>query len=67
VDRGGYLQKYYDLYFLAKEVMELRRIYDHSKGVVDGITYKLFAVGLLYIDDIEDDDISYLNPKEKRR
>jgi len=56
---------YYDLYFLAKEAMGLRRIFDHSKDVVDGITYKLFAVGLLYIDDIVDDDISYLNPKEK--
>jgi len=55
---------YYDLYFLTKEAMSLRQIFDHSKGVVDGITYKLFAVGLLYIDDIEDDQIAYLNPKE---
>jgi predicted nucleotidyltransferase component of viral defense system len=56
---------YYDLYFLAKEVMGLRQIFKCSENIVEGITYKLFVVGLLYIDDIEDDDINYLEPKEK--
>jgi hypothetical protein len=36
-----------------------------SENIVVGITYKLFVVGLLYIDDIEDDNIDYLEPKEK--
>ena len=56
---------YYDLYFLAKEVMSLKEIFKCSEHIVEGLTYKLFVVGLLYIDDIEDDDIDYLQPKEK--
>lgn len=56
---------YYDLYFLAKEVMSLKEIFKCSEHIVEGVTYKLFIVGLLYIDDIEDDNIEYLEPKEK--
>lgn len=29
------------------------------------MTYKLFITALLYVDDIEDDDIDYLEPREK--
>jgi len=36
-----------------------------AKLVAEGVTYKLFAVALLYIEDIEDDNITYLEPKEK--
>ena len=36
-----------------------------SKDIVEGVTYKLFIVALLYIDDIEDDDIGHLEPKEQ--
>lgn len=56
---------YYDLYFLAKDVMSLKEIFKCSMNIVEGITYKLFVVGLLYVDDIEDDNIDYLEPKEK--
>ena len=56
---------YYDLCFLAKDVVNLKQIFKMSENIVEGITYKLFVVGLLYIDDVEDDDISYLQPKEK--
>jgi len=56
---------YYDLYFLSKEVHSLQQIFELSKNIVEGVTYKLFVVALLYIDDIEDDDISHLEPKEK--
>lgn len=55
---------YYDLYCLAKEKMSLKEIFTASEHIVEGITYKLFAVALVYIDDIEDDDISHLQPKE---
>ena len=55
---------YYDLYSLAKNVMGLKEIFNVSEHIVEGVTYKLFVVALLYIDDIEDDDISYLEPKE---
>ena len=56
---------YYDVYFLSKDVMNLREMFQYSKNIVDGITYKLFVTALLYIDDIDDDDISHLQPKEK--
>ena len=55
---------YYDLYFLVKEGMSLKEIFEHSKYIVEGINFKLFAIALLYIDDIEDDNIEYLEPKE---
>ena len=56
---------YYDLYFLAKEAMSLREIFRSSEKIVEGVTYKLFLTALLYVDDIEDDTIDYLEPKEK--
>ncbi len=56
---------YYDLYFLVKEGMSLKEIFEHSQNIVEGINFKLFAIALLYIDDIEDDNIEYLEPKER--
>ena len=56
---------YYDIYYLARESMSLREIYNESRQAVVGVTYKLFVTALLYIDDIEDDEITYLEPKEK--
>jgi predicted nucleotidyltransferase component of viral defense system len=55
---------YYDLYFLIKSGMSLREVFASSQDVVEGITFKLFIIALVYIDDIEDDNISYLEPKE---
>lgn len=56
---------YYDLYYLAKEKMSLKEIFNAGRNIIEGVTYKLFVTALLYVDDIEDDDISYLEPKEK--
>ena len=55
---------YYDLYCLVKNGMGLKKIFECSLNVLDGINFKLFAVALLYTDDIEDDNISYLEPSE---
>jgi predicted nucleotidyltransferase component of viral defense system len=55
---------YYDLYFLIKKKMSIKKIFECSLNIVDGITFKLFAVALVYIDDIEDDNIEYLEPIE---
>ena len=44
--------------------MSLKEIFEHSQNIVEGINFKLFAIALLYIDDIEDDNIEYLEPKE---
>ena len=56
---------YYDIYFLVKNGMSLKKMFQYSTEILDGITYKLFVTALLYIDDIEDDNIKYLDPKEK--
>ncbi len=55
---------YYDIYFLAKKI-ELRQIFELSKSTVEGLTYKLFCIALLYIEDIADDNINHLEPKEQ--
>ena len=55
---------YYDLYCLVKNGMGLKKIFECSLNVLEGINFKLFAVALLYTDDIEDDNISYLEPIE---
>ncbi len=55
---------YYDLYCLVKQGMSIKDIFSAAQGVVDGISYKLLCIALLYIDDIEDDNIAYLQPKE---
>ena len=56
---------YYDLYFMIKEGMNLRDMFKHSQDILEGVNFKLFAIALVYIDDIEDDNIEYLEPKEK--
>jgi len=56
---------YYDMYYLVKECLSLKEIFEASEHIVAGITFKLFAVALVYIDDIEDENIDYLQPKER--
>jgi predicted nucleotidyltransferase component of viral defense system len=55
---------YYDLYFLVRK-FGIKKIFEMSKNVLDGINFKLFAAAFLYIDDIEDENIDYLEPKQK--
>ena len=55
---------YYDIYFLIKNGMSLEDIFQHSSNILEGITYKLFVTALLYVDDIEDDNITYLEPAD---
>lgn len=55
---------YYDIYFITKEKMLLNEIFEQAKKIIEGITYKLFCIVLTYIDDIEDDSILHLDPKE---
>ena len=45
--------------------MSIREIFESSLDVIEGINFKLFAVALLYIEDIDDDDnIEHLEPIE---
>jgi len=62
---GAKYRDYYDIYFLSKKCIGLKELFKISEHIVDGITFKLFAIALVYIDDIEDDDISHLEPVEK--
>lgn len=55
---------YYDIYFLVKKSMGLRKMFECSLEVLEGINFKLFSVALVYTDDIEDDNIEYLEPVE---
>ena len=55
---------YYDIYILVKKSMSLKKIFKCSLDVLEGINFKLFSVALLYTDDIEDDNIAYLEPIE---
>jgi hypothetical protein len=55
---------YYDLYTLARRVMSLRQIFECAQPLVSGLTFKLFCIALTYIDDIEDESISHLEPEE---
>ena len=54
---------YYDLYFLVKEKMGIKKVFECSKNIIQGISFKLFCIALVYIDDIEDDNILHLDPK----
>lgn len=55
---------YYDLYSLSKAGMDLQEMFIAAQKVIEGINFKLFCIALLYIDDVEDDNIAYLSPKE---
>ncbi len=55
---------YYDLYFLIKR-FGIRKVYDLSKDVLEGINFKIFNAALLYIEDIEDESIEHLQPTQK--
>ena len=55
---------YYDIYYLSKNGVSLKQMFDTSLKILEGINFKLLAIALLYIDDIEDDNISYLQPKD---
>ncbi len=54
---------YYDLYFLVREEMTLQEIFNCAQKVITGISYKMMAIALVYIDDIEDENITHLEPK----
>lgn len=56
---------YYDLYFMAKKVMGLKEIFACAEPIVGGLSYKLFCIAIVFIDDIEDDNIAHLEPLEK--
>jgi predicted nucleotidyltransferase component of viral defense system len=56
---------YYDLYFLIKRCLNIKKVFECGLSIMPEITFKLFATALIYMDDIEDDNIDFLEPIEK--
>jgi predicted nucleotidyltransferase component of viral defense system len=54
---------YYDLYVINKDVYSIEQMYEIIKNYMPQINQKLFQMALIFIDDIEDDNIKYLEPK----
>ena len=56
---------YYDLFVITKETFDIKNIFDISLEYIPGMTKKIFAMQLIYIEDIDDERIEHLNPKFK--
>ena len=54
---------YYDLYVMNKEKYSIEDIFNLAVKFLPGITKKVFAMQLTYINDIEDENIAHLSPK----
>jgi predicted nucleotidyltransferase component of viral defense system len=54
---------YYDLYVLNKEKFSINDMLAFALKFIPGITKKVFAMQLTYINDIEDENIAQLSPK----
>jgi predicted nucleotidyltransferase component of viral defense system len=54
---------YYDLYVLNKEKFNINDMFGFAVKFIPGITKKVFAMQLTYINDIEDENITPLSPK----
>lgn len=56
---------YYDLYVINKEIYSISEMYDIIEKYMPQINKKIFQMALIYIDDIDEDNIAYLEPKYK--
>jgi len=54
---------YYDLYVLNKEKFNIQQLYKIAQAYVPAINTRLFQTALIFVDDIDDDNITHLNPK----
>ena len=56
---------YYDLYVITKTSFDIKRVLDIALEYIPGMTRKIFAMQLIYTDDIYDEDITHLHPVHK--
>jgi len=42
--------------------MTLQKIFHCAQDVITGVSFKMMAIALVYIDDIEDENIAHLEP-----
>jgi len=54
---------YYDLYVLSKEVFSITEMYSIAKDKIPGMTKKIFAIQISYVEDIDDEGIQHLSPR----
>jgi len=53
---------YYDLYSLNKNVFSIDKMYNIASQYIPGISTKLFHIALIFVDDIEEDEIKHFSP-----
>ncbi len=53
---------YYDLYVITKQIFDINRVLEISLEYIPGMTKKIFAMQLVYTEDIEDENIEHLRP-----
>jgi predicted nucleotidyltransferase component of viral defense system len=59
------IRDYYDLYFIAKNVIPLKQIIQQSKKMLPNISAITYTETIIYTGDLPEDSISaYLNPRE---
>lgn len=59
------IRDYYDLYFIAKYILNLKQIIDKTKELLPNLSPITYTETLVYTNDIEEADVSqHLNPKE---
>jgi len=54
---------YYDLYSLVSSGMGIKEVFECGLSIMPGINFKLFATAIIYVEDIEDDNIDHLEPQ----
>lgn len=54
---------YYDLFVLSKEKYTIKEMFEISKKKMPGLTKKIFAMQISYVEDIDDESIQHLSPK----
>lgn len=59
------LRDYYDLYLINKEVYDIEKMFEIAERLLPGMTKKIFTMQLTFIEDIEDENIDHLSPREK--
>jgi hypothetical protein len=57
------LRDYYDLYMIARKVFDIRKILEISLRYIPVMTKKIFAMQLVYTEDIDDENIEHLKPE----
>jgi len=59
------MRDYYDLYFIAKNIIPLKRIFEKAKSLLPNVSEITYSETIIFVDDIKEESISdHLNPTE---